>query len=275
MSGIYSGSSQGSPMTPMTPMTIELEKCSLASRANRIRLQQTSITFAPGLVTAVIGPNGGGKSTLLGIASATVKPSSGRVLFNGQSVLGMDARLLAQSRAVLTQDLSVSFGFSVHDVVGWGRTPWRGTQRQRQDSNVIAAALQNLEISGLVNRPINELSGGECKRVHLARILAQETQCVLMDEPDSDLDLAGLAALDSTIVQMNTKGKTMIVSSHDIQRISQVADCVVVVAGQTVVEHGPTRSVITSEVLSKAYGIPVRVEWGESGITHLSIVQFP
>jgi len=254
-------------------LTIELESCVLRSTSGRVRLEQTSLTFAPGLVTAVIGPNGAGKSTLMGIAAATLSPTEGHVLFNGNRVSNMNARQMAQSRAVLAQDLSVSFGFSVTDVVGWGRTPWRGTERQKQDSTVVDTAMHSLGVAELADRPINELSGGERKRVHLARILAQETLCVLMDEPDSDLDLVGLAALDSTITSMNADGKTMVLSSHDIQRVSYFADHVVVVAEQKVLAHGSARTVVTGEVLSRAYGAPVDVHWGDKGITHLSVLK--
>lgn len=256
--------------TPM-PMTVELQDCVVRGSSDRIRLDRTSLGFAPGAVTAVIGPNGAGKSTLMAVASATLSPSQGQVLFDGKSAFRSPARQLAQSRAVLAQDLSVSFGFSVHDVVSWGRTPWRGTERQQQDSSAIASALLNLGISELAHRPINELSGGERKRVHLARIMAQETRCVFMDEPDADLDLSGLAILDSTIRNMNSQGATLIISTHDIQRVSYFADNIVVVAGQRVMADGDIRSVVNSEILSSAYGVPVEVEWGERGVTHISI----
>ena len=258
--------------SPIPAMSIELVNCALRTSSGRYRLEPTTLTFASGLVTAVVGPNGAGKSSLLAIAAATLSPTEGEVLFGGYSVSDMNARQMAQSRAVLAQDLSVAFGFNAIDVVSWGRTPWRGTERQKQDSTAIKAALQSLGIIDLANRPMSELSGGERKRVHLARILAQETQCVLMDEPDSDLDLAGLATLDLAIQGMNALGKTMVISSHDLQRVSRLADRIVVVAEQKVVAHGEARAVITAEILSEAYKTQVKVQWTDQGVAHISIV---
>lgn len=267
-----SGSGRVPGTSRIPAMSIELVECALRTSSGRFRLEPTTLTLASGLVTAVIGPNGAGKSSLVAIAAATLKPTEGKVFFDAKSVSDMDARQMAQSRAVLAQDLSVSFGFKAIDVVSWGRTPWRGTERQRQDATAIEAALHSLGIGDLANRPMSELSGGERKRVHLARILAQETRCVLMDEPDSDLDLAGLAALDLTIKCMNDFGKTMVISSHDIQRVSRLADRIVVVAEQKVMAHGEVREIVTTEILSEAYQTPVEVQWGDEGITHISIV---
>lgn len=258
------------PINP-TPESVTLQDCMLRGTSGRIRLDLTSLEFAPGMVTAVIGPNGAGKSTLMGLASATLRPSEGRVLFGEVSAADLNARELAQRRAVLAQELSVPFGFSVHDVVSWGRTPWRGTKKQQHDSAVVAGALDSLQISGIANRPINELSGGERKRVHLARITAQETTCVFMDEPDADLDLSGLAILDSTIRRMNDQGATVVISTHDIQRASHLADRIVLVAQQKVLAHGETRLVLNSDVLSEAYKARVEIEWGDRGVTHISI----
>jgi ABC-type cobalamin/Fe3+-siderophores transport system ATPase subunit len=92
-----------------------------------------------------------------------------------------------------------------------------------------------------------------------------------MDEPDADLDLSGLAILDSTIKSMSGQGTTLVISTHDIQRVSHLADHIVVVAEQKVLTHGDVRSVINSAVLSTAYGVPVEVEWGDRGVTHISI----
>lgn len=251
---------------------VELRGCALTSKGGQVRLESTSVTFPAAQITAVVGPNGAGKSSLLGIAAGTLVPSEGNVLFDGTDISIMNARELGQSRAVLAQDLSVAFGFSVADVVSWGRTPWRGSEQQKFDQFAIESALERVGVRHLASRAINELSGGERKRVHLARVLAQNTRCVVMDEPDSDLDLTGIASLDSTISDMQSDGTTLIVTSHDLARISRIAQWMVVVASHRIIATGDVRSVMTTEILSEAYGTRVEVYWNDRGIAEISTV---
>lgn len=223
--------------------------------------------FSLGEITAVIGPNGAGKSTLLALAAGILQPTSGSVVINGQLMSKLNARSLARERAVLTQDQGVTFGFSVSEVVGWGRTPWQGDHGQTvgSDMEIVSAALESVGMYSQRDRPINELSGGERKRVHLARIIAQQSSIVLLDEPDSDLDLTGLESLDKTIREMNSRGITIVLTSHDLARISRLATQVVVVARGSVMAQGATREILNSEVLSAAYRTLVQVQWSEYG----------
>ena len=179
----------------------------------------------------------------------------------------LNARSLARERAVLTQDQGVTFGFSVSEVVGWGRTPWQGDHGQAvgSDMEIVSAALKSVGMYSQRERPMNELSGGERKRVHLARIIAQQSSIVLLDEPDSDLDLTGLESLDKTIREMNSRGITIVLTSHDLARISRLATQVVVVARGSVMAQGATREILNSEVLSAAYRTLVQVQWSEHG----------
>ena len=252
----------------MTYPAIELRDCSLKSKNDVLRLNSVTLGFVGGAITAVIGPNGAGKSTLLALASGLLQPTSGSVLINEQLMSSMSVRELARERAVLTQDQNVAFGFSVSEVVGWGRTPWRGRGGQAigNDANFVAAALETVGMFSERERPINELSGGERKRVHLARIIAQQSSIVLLDEPDSDLDLLGLESLDKTIREMNSRGVTVVLTSHDLVRISRLATQVVVVARGSVIAQGGTREILNSDVLSDAYGTEVQVQWSENGV---------
>lgn len=253
----------------MTSPAIALQDCTVTTRNRVTRLHATSLGIPRGEIVAVIGPNGAGKSTLVGLAAGLLKPTSGNVLINGHAISQMSARDLAQERAVLSQDQGLSYGFSVAEVVRWGRTPWQGAQKFRdtQDAAMIADALKTVGMYSERKRPINELSGGERKRVHLARIIAQQSSIALLDEPDSDLDLTGLVSLDQILKEMNSRGTTIVLTSHDLNRMAGLSTHLVVVARGVVIAQGETRQVLTSDILTDAYEANIRVEWNDAVAT--------
>ena len=248
-------------MEPRVDTRVHLQDCGLISEGNRTRLNPTTLTLASEQITAVIGPNGAGKSTLMGLISGVVKPTQGRVLLGENVVASTKTQRLAQLRAILSQDQTDTFGFSVQDVVSWARTPWRGTDQQGNDDVAIERALNAVDMFAAAGRPINQLSGGERQRVHLARVMAQDSQLLILDEPDSDLDLVGRNLLDSVMMKLNQMGKTILMSSHDVNRMSRLAQNAVVMGQQSVIFHGPIRQALTSEVLSEAYQSTINVSW--------------
>jgi len=252
-------------------MSISLFECGVTTKRGIARLQPTSVDFVPGAVTAVIGPNGAGKSTLLALASGLLAPTHGSITWEKQGIGELGAIGLARLRAVLNQDHAVTFGFTAAEVVSWGRNPWQGVSTPGQDQAIITSALRTVGMESAHNRPINELSGGERKRVHLARIIAQETPVVFLDEPDSDLDLVGVEALDAVIDHMNQNGKTIVITSHDLSRVAKIADHVVVVARQQVVAQGVVADVLTGSVLSEAYGTDIAVHWNDRGTCEITV----
>jgi iron complex transport system ATP-binding protein len=215
-----------------------------------------------GEIHAVIGPNGAGKSTLMGILSGMHKVDSGIVEFNSRPLRELSVRELARARSVLGQDLAVTFGFTVAEVVAWGRAPWRGTDHMKEDAGAIERAMQVTQITSLRERRINQLSGGERKRVHIARVIAQNCPLMFFDEPDSDLDLVGTNELDAMLRSLNQKGHTLLVSSHNLSWISGLATHVILMGAHKIVGAGPTREILTPELLSQAYGQAINVAWG-------------
>ncbi len=242
-------------------MNVELHSCGLISKGNRVRLNPTSLTVASGQITAVIGPNGAGKSTFLGLISGVLKPTHGYASLGDHVVTETRSQTLAQLRAVLSQDLAQSFGFTVYDVVSWARTPWRGTEHQGNDTQAIERALTSVGMQSSAERPIHQLSGGERQRVHLARVIAQDSPLLILDEPDSDLDLVGRNLLDSVVTGLHESGKTILISSHDVKRMSHIAQEAVVVSQQKVIYQGPIQQAVTSEVISEAFQSKIRVKW--------------
>ena len=234
--------------------------------AGRIRLQPATLTVPRGTVTAVVGRNGSGKSTLLGVIAGEIVPSSGRALVDGVEVGRLGARALARRRALLAQDTRVSFGFTVRDVVGWGRAPWRGTPQAADDADIVRAAIAAQSLDDLADRPVTSLSGGERKRVHIARVTAQQAGLLLLDEADSDLDLVGRRTVDEAAREHAARGGTVVVVSHDVTRISHACDRVLLMHHGRVLAHGRSVDVLSEDLLSQAFDAPVRVARDEGGV---------
>ncbi len=236
----------------------ELHEASLRT-GERQRLHATTLRIPAGQITAVIGRNGSGKSTLLGLLAGELSPSAGRVTIGGIPIDTLGHRELARRRAILTQDTQVSFGFTVRDVVSWGRTPWRGTSSVAEDTTIVSGAIGQQGLSDLADRPVTALSGGERKRVHIARVIAQRSPLLLLDEADADLDLVGRRTLDDLVSDHVRSGGTAVVVSHDVTRMAHVCDHVVLLRDGRVHADGPRGEVLTQQKLSEAFDADVQV----------------
>ncbi len=227
------------------------------------RLEPTTVDVRAGAVTAVLGRNGSGKSSLVGILAGELAPDEGSVVIGGSDIATLSSRELARRRALLSQERHVSFGFTVEEVVSWGRTPWRGTPSAQQDAAVVDEAIRRQDLDHLRGRPVTTLSGGERTRVHVARVLAQQAPLLLLDEADSDLDLVGRHALDEVVRAHATAGGAAVVVTHDVARIEHTCDDVVLMRDGAVFAHGPRREVMDASTLRAAFGIDV--PWGGRG----------
>ena len=223
----------------------------------RGRLSDVSIAVAAGEIHALVGPNGSGKSTLLAVLAGDLTPDSGTVVVGGEKWSGIGAREAARRRALLAQETPLAFPFTVREVVGWGRLPWRGTAQAADDDSAVADALTAHDLGDLRDRPVTSLSGGERARVHLARILAQRAPVLLLDEADAALDLAGQAHLDAAVRARRDVGDAIVIVSHDLGRLAALADCVTLLSRGRVASQGTAESTLTAEALTRAYGVPV------------------
>jgi iron complex transport system ATP-binding protein len=223
----------------------------------RDRLDRASITVTAGEVHALVGPNGSGKSTLLAVLAGDLDPDSGTVLLDGESWSRIGARAAARRRALLAQETPLAFPFTVREVIGWGRLPWRGTDAAADDDIVIGEVIAEHDLGDVLDRPVTSLSGGERARVHLARVLAQRAPVLLLDEADAALDLAGQAHLDAAVRRRRDAGDAIVIVGHDLGRLAALADTATLLSRGRVVGQGPAASTLTAEALTQAYGVPV------------------
>jgi iron complex transport system ATP-binding protein len=217
------------------------------------------LALPPGTFTAIVGPNGSGKTTALRLLGGLRRPSEGRALIDGGDVAAVGRRALARRVAFVPQDTHVAFAFTVRDVVAMGRHAHRGRFEREQASDVRAVdeALARCDVSHLTDRPVNELSGGERQRVLIARSLATEAAHILLDEPTSSLDIAHALDILELCRTLARDGRAIGAALHDLNGALRFADAAVLLDRGRVAHAGPTGAVLTPEAVRAVFGVRV------------------
>ncbi|GMA36882.1 heme ABC transporter ATP-binding protein [Demequina litorisediminis] len=222
-------------------------------------------TWRTASLVALVGPNGAGKSTLLGVLAGDRTPSSGAVAFDSRDVREWSPGDLARRRAVLAQDNQVAFPFRVREVVEMGRAPWQGRAEQDDDDAAVDEALATCDVAHLADRTFTSLSGGERARVSLARVLAQRTSAVLLDEPTAALDLRHQEDVLRVARSLARAGTAVAVVLHDLSLAAAYADRIAVMQRGSVAAVGSPADVVTPALIEDVYGVAVHVLPGPDG----------
>lgn len=222
-------------------------------------LHDVDLDVAAGEIVALVGPNGAGKTTLLSVLSGDVAPTSGEVVVDGTPVARHSVGDLARRRAVLPQEQRLAFGFRVVDVVRMGRAPWAGRPEEDLDDLVVADSLHRADVLGMAERTFPTLSGGEKARTSFARVLAQSTPLVLLDEPTAALDIRHAEQLLTEAGTLARAGHAVVAVLHDLTIAAAHADRIVLLSRGRVRADGPPADVLDPAVLSEVYEHPVDV----------------
>ena len=216
--------------------------------AERPVFEHISFTLLEGNCTALVGPNGVGKTTLLRVAAGTLTATSGRVLLQG---LRQRSRLVA----LVPQQLDIPFDFTVEQIVEQGRSPYLGLLRgmMREDRRAVDRALDLADVSGLRFRIFNELSGGERQRVKIALALAQKPRLLLLDEPTQNLDIGRQVELIDLLHYLRDEGITILASIHDLHLIHQNFSFVHLMGPDHSLTSGIPKDVLTPERIASAF----------------------
>ncbi|GAB3162019.1 heme ABC transporter ATP-binding protein [Myceligenerans halotolerans] len=225
---------------------------------NTLLLDAVDLTVRAGEVLVLVGPNGAGKSTLVSVLAGDREPDTGEIRWGGTPLGAVRTAELARLRAVLLQENHVSFPFRVVDVVRMGRAPWTSGPPSADD-DVVARALAAAEVGHLAERRYPTLSGGEKSRTSFARVLAQDTALLLLDEPTAALDVRHAEQVLRQARRVADAGGAVVVVLHDLALAAAWADRVVVLDGGRVAGVGPPAAVLTSSLLSRVYQHPVDV----------------
>ncbi|PSQ01123.1 ABC transporter [Halobacteriales archaeon QS_4_69_31] len=218
-------------------------------------LGDVSLSVDRGEFVGLVGPNGAGKTTLLGTINGVCDPDRGTVQVGGDPVGGLSARATSRRVATVPQDTTVSFDFTVEDIVEMGRTPYHGRFSGDPDAEVaVERALERTETAALRDRSVGSLSGGERQRVVLARALAQETPALLLDEPTASLDINHqVRTLDLVRELTREADKAALAAIHDLDLAARYCDRLAVLADGDVLAVGRPESVLTGDHLRTAF----------------------
>ena len=233
-----------------------------AGYGSRVALREASLRVDAGEVVGLAGPNGSGKTTVVRVASRSLRPESGRVLIGGRDPYAVPARAAARLVAVVPQEVLPAFEFTAREVVRMGRTPYIGTfgGSAAEDERRVREAMATAGVEELGDRLLGELSGGEKQRVILAQALAQDAPVLLFDEPTTHLDLRHVVEILETLRALAGDGRAVLSVFHDLNLAAATCDRLVVLDGGSVVANGAPEDVITPVLLREVYGVEADVQ---------------
>ena len=249
-----------------------------AGYGNKHVFSQVTFAAGGGELIGIIGPNGAGKSTLLKSLLGQLT-ASGRIELMGKSLSAYRQQSLARMVAYLPQQSQIPFEFTVQDVVLMGRAPhMRWWQREgKKDIRIAQAAMEYMAVADFAAMSVNDLSGGQRQRVLLAKVLAQQTPLLLLDEPASGLDLFYQEELFRFCRELCQAGRTILVVVHDLALAARFCSRLLLLGKGNLLADGPPRMVLQPQVLTRAYGVTVCVDFhpntGHADIYTRQVVQ--
>ncbi|TDC69376.1 ABC transporter ATP-binding protein [Actinomadura sp. GC306] len=251
------------PAEPAEPAEPELRASGLRlAYDDRVVVDGLDLVVPPGKISAIIGANACGKSTLLRALARLLAPRGGTVHLDGRSIHAMPTRQVARRLGILPQSPVAPEGLTVVDLVGQGRAPHQTWWRQwsSADEDAVTAALRATGTLEYADRPVDELSGGQRQRAWIAMAVAQETPVLLLDEPTTYLDLAHQVDVLDLIVDLNRhEGRTVVMVLHDLNQACRYADHVIVMKSGAIVAEGPPGEAVDATLVEDVFGLRCQV----------------
>ena len=236
-------------------LTIEARNLTLAYGKNVV-VRGLTFILKPGEITGLVGPNGSGKSTIIKALSRVLRPEAGQVTVNGRSLSSIPRQELARLIGVVPQIPLLPSTFTAFEAVLMGRNPHLGFFRYESENDMAIAikAMEAMHTGHLANRRIGELSGGEIQSVVIARVLAQETQAILLDEPTANLDIGRQIETLDLMRDLCRNGITVGVALHDLNLAVQYCHRLILLSGGKIAAEGTPAQVITENNIRTVYG---------------------
>lgn len=224
-------------------------------------LKNVSFNVQQGELIGIIGPNGAGKSTLLKTLRGLLPPIEGTVEINGRLTTELTDREFACNVAYLQQSVELTFGYSNKEIVMAGRYPrlqwWQ--RENAEDEKIVEACMEYTGVENLMDKPANAISGGQRQRVLLAKVLAQQTPILFLDEPSTGLDIFYQEEIYRFCRELCAAGKTVLMVVHEMSLAGKFCSRLMLVGQNKILADGTPEEVLTGENLSRAYRVPVDV----------------
>lgn len=231
-------------------------------------VQDFNLSIPPRTMVGLVGPNGSGKTTILRALAGLIEPRAGDALLQGKPASRLDKRLRARKIGWVPQQETAAWPLTVYEVVRLGRAPHRGWLMPftSTDMKIVECALARADLLPLKQRPVNKLSGGEFQRVLIARVLAQEPEALLLDEPTASLDIHHqIQVLDLVRALVQERGLSVVMAIHDLHLAARYCDQLVLLHEGRQVSAGAPEDVLTTENLRAVFGVDARLyrdPWG-------------
>lgn len=228
----------------------------------QVVVRDLSFDVPDGQVTAIIGPNACGKSTLLRAMARLLRPQRGSVVLDGEEIQRLATKDVARRLGLLPQSPIAPEGILVADLVSRGRTPHQKLFQHwsKTDEDAVVAALAATNTLDLAERPVDQLSGGQRQRVWIAMAIAQQTDLLLLDEPTTFLDIAHQIDVLDLVDRLNTEqGRTVVVVLHDLNLACRYANHLVAMRDGAIVASGEPSEVITEARVAEVFGLECQI----------------
>ncbi|MBW3690872.1 amonabactin ABC transporter ATP-binding protein [Aeromonas dhakensis] len=220
-----------------------------------------SFTIPQGKLVGIVGPNGGGKSTLLKLLAGQEQQQAGEILLKGKPLASYGKKALARELAYLPQRPLVPAGIQVEQLVQYGRHPHQGwfNQWSEEDARMVRWACERMQLGDILQQSASSLSGGQAQRVWLAMVLAQDADIILLDEPTSALDIGHQTEVMEAIHQITAEGKTVLIVIHDLATAARYCDELIALGDGGIQAMGPAREVVTKSLIDRLYQTDVDI----------------
>ena len=217
-------------------------------------LKGIDLEIPKGKFVGIIGPNGSGKSTLLKNIYRVYKPNKGKIYIDGKEINEMKSKEIAKELAILAQESSTQFDFTVEDVVKMGRYPYKSMfeDYSKEDIKLVDEMIKRVGLEKYKDRNFNTLSGGEKQRAFIARALVQDTDFIILDEPTNHLDITYQIQLMDIIKDLNV---TVFAALHDMNISAMYCDYIIVMKQGEILKSGTVDEIFTSETIKEVFGV--------------------
>jgi len=224
-------------------------------------IDDVSVEIEKGTITSFIGPNGAGKSTLISMVSRLIEKDDGKITIDGQDIMESKNNELAKKISILKQSNEIRMKLTVRELVSFGRFPYSQGRLKDDDWLKVDEAIDYMELRDMQHKYLDELSGGQRQRAHIAMVIAQDTEYILLDEPLNNLDMRHSVQIMQTLRRLvDELGKTILIVIHDINFASCYSDNIVALKDGRIVKQGRACDVIDKCVLKEIYDMDIDIK---------------
>jgi len=224
-------------------------------------VEDVSVKIEKGTITSFIGPNGAGKSTLISMISRLIAKDNGEITIDGKDITKVKDNDMAKKISILKQSNAINLKLTIRELVSFGRFPYSQGKLKTEDWEKVDQAIDYMELRDMQHKYLDELSGGQRQRAHIAMVIAQDTEYILLDEPLNNLDMRHSVQIMKTLRRLvDELGKTIVIVIHDINFASCYSDEIVALKDGKIVKQGPTCDVIDECVLKDIYDMDINIK---------------